>query len=308
MTMTDSQATPIDIGPEAQPPFFRPPDLATLFDRRADRLAELAAGHPLEAFLGFMAALTRAQAMALRRLPPGALPGPDEVALCRERGLPPLDRLVWRRDESWVEALRTILVQLGQVEMPGPARAAIGILSRCDDAGLAALANRVLTDALDPADAALACFVTAALQVSWARAAALIDPADIGPLDPPGRCPVCGSPPLASVVHIAGNLQGTRFLHCSLCSSEWHYVRIKCPRCTSTKGIAYYHLAHDGGAVKAESCDECRTYTKILYLDKDHGAEPFADDLASYALDLLVEEAGWRRAAPNPFLTSMPGS
>jgi FdhE protein len=30
--------------------------------------------------------------------------------------------------------------------------------------------------------------------------------------------------------------------------------------------------------------------------------DPFADDLATLALDILVAEAGWSRHAPNPLL------
>jgi FdhE protein len=59
--------------------------------------------------------------------------------------------------------------------------------------------------------------------------------------------------------------------------------------------------------VKAETCDECRTYTKILYKDKDPESESFADDLATLGLDVLVGEAGWARATPNPFLVPATG-
>jgi FdhE protein len=45
--------------------------------------------------------------------------------------------------------------------------------------------------------------------------------------------------------------------------------------------------------------------TKIVYTEKDPAAEPFADDLASLELDILVDGADWRRAVPNPFL--LPG-
>ena len=54
--------------------------------------------------------------------------------------------------------------------------------------------------------------------------------------------------------------------------------------------------------IKAETCDECRTYVKIMYQRKDSELEPVADDVASLGLDLLVTEAGWRRAGVNPFL------
>ena len=54
--------------------------------------------------------------------------------------------------------------------------------------------------------------------------------------------------------------------------------------------------------VKAETCDACRTYAKVLYEAKDTAVDPYADDLASLALDLMVAEAGWARHAPNPLL------
>jgi FdhE protein len=117
---------------------------------------------------------------------------------------------------------------------------------------------------------------------------------------------VCGSPPVASLVHSAGALAGSRFLVCALCATEWHLVRIKCANCASTKGIAYLEIEGEGGLVKAETCDECQTYTKIIYTEKAPDAEAFADDLASLGLDLLADEAGWRRATPNPFL--LPGA
>jgi FdhE protein len=60
----------------------------------------------------------------------------------------------------------------------------------------------------------------------------------------------------------------------------------------------------EGGseAVKAESCDECQTYRKIGYQEKDYEFEPLADDLASLTLDLLMNEAGYQRSSPNPLL------
>ena len=186
--------------------------------------------------------------------------------------------------------------------MPAAARAAIDDLAHRDRADVLALGQRALGDAYEAPEAAVAPFILAALQVYWTRAAAFMDAADIERPAQSGLCPMCGSPPVASVVHAAGNLHGARFLHCSLCSTQWHFVRIKCPSCASTKGIAYQQIQGGDGAVKAETCDQCGTYTKILYLEKDPELEPFADDLASYALDVLVEQAGWRRATPNPFL------
>ena len=121
-----------------------------------------------------------------------------------------------------------------------------------------------------------------------------------------GLCPVCGSYPVASVVRIGGAQQGLRYLVCSLCASEWHMVRVKCSACGSTRGISYLGIEGAGHAVKAECCDECRTYLKIFYLEQDTTLVPAADDLATLALDMLVDQQGYNRLGPN--LLFLPGA
>ncbi len=301
MTLKGAVVDPVDIGNVAQPPFVRLPDLKKLFDRRAARLQALSPSHSLADYLQFIAALVRAQADVVDRLPAGTLPGRDQIDFFHEHKLPIVDRLTWRRDPSWQAALDRILDGLAPIAMPDPARSAFDELKRAVPDAREALANRVLGIDPVPADAAQACFVSAALQVYWTRMAALLDQETVRAVEPAGSCPVCGSPAVASVVYAEGSLQGVRFLCCSLCASEWHCVRIKCANCQSTKGIAYHHIP-ERPAMKAETCDECRTYTKILYKDKDPDGEPFADDLATFGLDVLVGEAGWARATPNPFL------
>src|SRR5882672_7082660 len=306
MTLKGAVVEPIDIGDVAQPPFVRLPDLEKLFERRAARLQTLSSGHSLTDYLRFIAALVSAQANVVDRLPAGTLPGREQIDFFHEHKLPIVDRLTWRRDSSWQVALDGILDGLAPLAMPDPARSALDELTRADADAREALADRVL--GIDPvsADAAQACFVSAALQVYWARMAALLDPATVIPVEPAGSCPVCGSAAVASVVYAGGSLQGVRFLCCPLCASEWHCVRIKCANCQSTKGIAYHHIPEQP-AVKAETCDECGTYTKILYKDKDPDGEPFADDLATLGLDVLVGEVGWARATPHPFLAPATG-
>ena len=81
-----------------------------------------------------------------------------------------------------------------------------------------------------------------------------------------------------------------------------NYVRVKCTLCGSTKGITYRQVEGDSGLVRAETCDNCRGYVKILQQQQDPALEPVADDVASLALDLLVRELGYRRGAVNPFM------
>jgi FdhE protein len=40
----------------------------------------------------------------------------------------------------------------------------------------------------------------------------------------------------------------------------------------------------------------------MLYQGQDTRVDPYADDLASLGLDVLVSEAGFARHAPNPLL------
>ena len=74
-------------------------------------------------------------------------------------------------------------------------------------------------------------------------------------------------------------------------------MRAVCITCggahASVKGIE-----GDTGLVKAETCDECRTYAKMLYQCQGHADRRLADDLATLALDVLVAEADWAATHP----------
>jgi FdhE protein len=300
MTPPRTIADPIDIGKVAAPPPIRLPDPKVVFTRRADRLARLATDNAMADFLSFMAALVGAQAVALETLTAEILPH----AVPRQ-GMTPLDGARWQPHRSWQRGLAVILDRLRTTPLTEETRAALECLAGEDAGALDALAQKAVRFASGEAEPAQACLAFAALQVCWTHRASLLVPEDVSLPEASAACPVCGSPQVSSIVHAAGSLAGVRFLVCSLCATEWHLVRIKCANCHSTKGIAYLEIEGGDGLVKAETCDECRTYTKIIYLEKDPHAEVFADDLATLGLDIMVDEAGWQRAAPNPFL--LPG-
>ena len=110
-------------------------------------------------------------------------------------------------------------------------------------------------------------------------------------------CPVCAQAPSASVI-----LSGLRYLHCSLCESRWHMVRLKCSNCEQTDKLDYWSLDSKDTTLKAESCGDCYSYLKVLYLDRNHELEAIADDLASLALDAELEREGFARSGPHPLL------
>ncbi len=211
MTVKGAVADPIAIGNVAQPPFVRLPDVTTLFARRAERLRTLAPDSDIGDYLTFIEALARAQGTAARQLPAGTLPGAADIAFCHDNKLPLIDRLTWRRDPSWVSALDFILDATGRAAIPEAARAALDGLRFMDSAGREACADRVLGIDRAAAEPALACFVSAALQVYWTRMAALLEPKAVQAVESPVTCPVCGSPPLIGM-HLCGGIAAERAL------------------------------------------------------------------------------------------------
>jgi FdhE protein len=178
---------------------------------------------------------------------------------------------------------------------------AIGRLGEMDEATIEKQADAILSGHYAGADLALAPFVSAALQVYWLHMATRIGENALSRGNVANLCPVCASPPVASVVKI-GTEHGLRYLHCSLCGTGWHMVRVKCSNCESTNGIAYYGIDDAPESVKAEACETCGSYLKIMYQAKDPYVDPVADDLATLALDILMDKAGVSRSGPNPLL------
>jgi FdhE protein len=299
VTNTILQPGEIEV-PKPGIPFLRLPERRHVFARRADRLDASGRGHTMADYLRFAADLARAQQAVLDTFPEVPLPGPEQRELCRRHGLPVLGARGWQRDPAWRVGLRAILERMSGTGLPALAQAAIARLEGTADAELEGMAASLLCGQFAAVAPQATPFIAAALQIYWVHMAAALGEGAFGRLEQPALCPVCGSPPVASIVRIGGAEQGLRYLSCSLCAAEWHMVRITCTSCQSTKGIAYYGLEGASAALRAEACEECRTYLKILYMEKDSSVEPAADDLASLALDVLMNQAGWERVGPNP--------
>jgi FdhE protein len=284
------------------PEAFILPDPATRFARTAARLEALSAGHPMTDWLNLMARLARAQHFAATTLRPFA--GPDQAAVDQavEARMPPLAADGHRRDPAWREGLALLLDSVDGPAIPGPARASMTGLRESETGAVEALADAFLHGAIASADAGAALWVAASLQVYFTRLAAGLPAASLRLLPQRGLCPCCGSTPVSGLVTASGNAPGTRYLYCSLCSTAWNHVRAICVTCGETRSLSLRGIEGDAGAIKAETCNECHTYAKMMYLARDGKADPFADDLATLGLDLLVAEAGWARHAPNPFL------
>jgi FdhE protein len=280
--------------------FLIPPG-RDLFAHRAERFRQLAPGHSLGEYLNFLALVGDAQQATLNRFPALPLPDPAEQALCRQHGMPLLSARSWSRNPSWRDGLITILQQMEATDLPPAAGATVAGLLQAGEEVLEAMADRILAGELADISPQELPLVAAALQVYWVQMVSSLGEAAFGRLEQGGVCPVCGSYPNAGIVATGGTDQGLRYLCCSLCASQWHMVRLTCSSCESTHGINHYTLEGSNGAVKAESCDDCNSYLKLLYLEKDRQMEAMADDLASLALDMLMDSAGKVRGGPNLF-------
>jgi FdhE protein len=278
------------------------PDPTRRFATTAQRLEALADEHPMEAWLRFMAALSWAQDAVVTALAPGVALDSKAVAQAVEARIPPLAADGHPRDAAWRDALLLLLDRIDGEGLPPPARAAIGRLRGADDATLETLADRFLRGGLPVADAGIAVFIAAALQVYFTGSAARLNAGELRLLEERSLCPCCGSPSVAGVITAIGVTPGTRFLHCSLCSTAWNHVRAVCITCGAARRLSLQSIEGDPGVVVAETCGDCRTYAKLLYQVKDTKLDPHADDLASLGLDILVTEAGFARHAPNPLL------
>jgi FdhE protein len=293
-------------------PRVRLPERGSVFAKRAARLRQLSAAASLGDYLQFLAVLVDAQQAALLQLAP-TLPAEAEIARSGEHGMPPIQAAEWLPKQTWRATLQFLCTELaGHAGFPAGVRQSIALIRAATPAWLEAQAMSILDSRSDAIDARAALFIMAALQVHGAALAAGFIADKVNALDVPGICPLCGTLPVASLVCAQPPYSGYRYLHCALCATEWHMVRVQCTQCgASGKDIAYQSAAStaegpgaDAGAaaVRAETCEHCRGYCKILYQEKDPGVEPVADDIASMALDLLLGEAGCHRNRSNPLL------
>ena len=116
------------------------------------------------------------------------------------------------------------------------------------------------------------------------------------------RCPACGNPPQLSVLREFNNA-AKRSLLCSLCSTEWDFLRVLCPNCGEKHNEKLpVFTAEEFQQARIEACDSCKSYIKCIDLSKDGFAVPQVDDLATLSLDLWAQEQGYARTQPSMFL------
>ncbi|MCW6509401.1 formate dehydrogenase accessory protein FdhE [Lichenifustis flavocetrariae] len=297
------QPDPSMVGGVSKAPFVLPPGPLRIFTRRADRFDILASTSKLAPYLNFLGALTRAQASLVATLP--ALPPPDAAQIERARAaaMPPIDRASLATAPDLATTFDRLFEAAATIEMPAAAAQALSTTRQAEPGMLRAMTANVLADAIPRDSLAPHLFVAAGIQVHAARCAAALDPSTLVPIAV-GVCPACGGPPGVSVVVGFSGAEGARYAVCSCCSTSWNEVRVKCIACGSTQGIGYRDTSEPGttATVKAEVCDHCHSWIKILYQNQNPSLDPVADDVASLGLDMLMRGTDYRAAGSNPFM------
>ncbi len=288
----------------SKPPFTNLPP-RDLFALRSARLAKLAEDHPLADYLRLLAGVCQAQQQVLDNPPASAPLDPARTRECFKHAMPPLAADTLVREGAWLPLLDAWLDAFAVPDNLSVI-AAIDQLRRADSGQRKAWAVALVSGQYDSLPPALVPFLGAALQLAWTHWLPQLDLSDLREREDQTLCPCCGAPPMAGVIRHRGHLNGLRYLVCSLCACEWHYVRLKCSHCRSTKKLDYLHFEGSPNGIKAEACPECNGYLKQLYLELAPDGESLSADLATLDLDLLLADQGYNRQAPNLLLA--PGN
>ncbi len=237
-------------------------------------------------------------------MPEPDLPAAEARERAREFGMPPLDRSRFTADAAFDATLDRLFALAAADRHAGHRARRRSPASRDADAAGARRhgARACSSDAIPVETLAEHVFVAAALQVHFARLAARLD------ADAPGAG---RRRRLSGLRRRAGRIHGRR-----LAGRARHaLLRLLAVRDAVERRAHQMHAVRldqghrlSGGRrrrrarCKAETCENCRGYVKILHQHKDPALDPVADDVATLGLDLLVRESGYRRGAVNPFL------
>jgi FdhE protein len=112
-------------------------------------------------------------------------------------------------------------------------------------------------------------------------------------------CPFCSHKPAVAALRGEGD-GGKRWLICSLCSTEWEYLRIICPNCSEEhKDKLPVYTAEGLEYIRVDACDTCRAYIKSVDLTRNGLAVPVVDELATVVLNIWAEEHDYTKLESN---------
>lgn len=277
------------------------PNPKILYAKRAKRMDTLAKESPFADYLNFCAKIVLAQAKIIEHSSISQdLTTVVESAI--KNNLQPLSIHHYPLTEQWIDYLNTILDAVKDVN--DQISQTINKLKHATADELLVKANHLLSGQFDLVTNNESLFIWSALSVYYSQLASkLPGKAIANTAEQRWLCPVCQQSPIASIVHIGTNL-GLRYLHCSLCESEWYVPRAKCTNCDNMENITYFSLNEALSSIKTECCSKCHSYLKIFNQEQDAYLDIVADDIDSLVLDMETEQEKFAKSGLNPLLFS----
>ena len=106
-----------------------------------------------------------------------------------------------------------------------------------------------------------------------------------------GYCPICGSPPVLSILKDGGD----RSLICSFCWHPWSVKRVFCPFCENRDGkTLHYFYNEEENEFRVDLCDNCKKYLKTLdSRETERMIYPPLEQITSLHLDYKAKEMGY---------------
>ena len=106
-----------------------------------------------------------------------------------------------------------------------------------------------------------------------------------------GYCPICGSPPVLSILEDGGE----RSLICSFCWHSWSVQRVFCPYCENRDGqTQHYFYNEEEKEFRVDLCDDCKKYLKALdSRETERMIYPPLEQISSLHLDYKAKELGY---------------
>ncbi|MEC4724388.1 formate dehydrogenase accessory protein FdhE [Shewanella sp. D64] len=278
-----------------------PANPTAVYQFRAQRLAELAQDSGLTEYFGLLEQLVNAQQKV------SAFDG-EAAKSCF--GLKPrLDlthsQPMVQEHFEWGNYWQSVLLELLSELMPKVStelHVVLKTLARADSNELQGYAKSMLGGHFAEVPAQYSLFIWAALSVYWSHWAVDVAEGLAATGESHRRlCPVCGSHPVGSVIKDEPRT-GLRYLHCSLCETQWHEVRAECTACGESKGVNLWAETESNAAIRIESCDTCKGYTKMFFTDINPKLEVAVDDLATMVMDNHLVDHGYSATTVNPLL------
>ena len=111
-----------------------------------------------------------------------------------------------------------------------------------------------------------------------------------------GYCPICGNPPVLSILEDGGE----RSLICSFCWHSWSVQRVFCPYCENRDSKTQHYFYNEGEKeFRVDLCDGCKKYLKALDArETERMIYPPLEQISSLHLDYKAKEMGYESGIP----------